>query len=323
MTDLSPRVAARVLGHGLILAPSEEGRSALTRDINECDSDPELLAGLAHLYVYGLIRVFYNPKGRTPAISATQSPRLSFELAVQNLEHLLQQPSITARDLRQLTLFRDNNRCIFTGSLDLVVAKSHGVPKEKCAVTRSAHIISQSLSSDIEGLTPAVLAKFRWGKMAGAMIERFGGFSSHDVLGDNILNSPLNAFTATASPHEEFDGLDMWLTPVNDEHGDVISDTYDVVHYLGNEWLHYMEASVMPRVIFRHAQLDSRIIPAPHPRIISLHAACARIAHMSGAAEHLKEFFRDPDEISVMTGPSAAHELTRILRKLQVVSPIT
>ena len=47
------------------------------------------------------------------------------------------------------------------------------------------------------------------------MIERFGGFSSHDVLGDNILNSPLNAFTATASPHEEFDGLDMWLTPVN------------------------------------------------------------------------------------------------------------
>ena len=57
MTDWSPRVAARVLGHGLILAPSEEGRSALTRDINECDSDPELLAGLAHLYVYGLIRV--------------------------------------------------------------------------------------------------------------------------------------------------------------------------------------------------------------------------------------------------------------------------
>lgn len=44
---------------------------------------------------------------------------------------------------------------------------------------------------------------------------------------------------------------------------------------------------------------------------------------MSGAAEHLKEFFRDPDEISVMTGPSAPHELTQILRKLQVVSPIT
>lgn len=54
---MAPRVAARVLGHGLRFAPNDVGREALVRDILACDEDLELLAGLAHLYVYGLIRV--------------------------------------------------------------------------------------------------------------------------------------------------------------------------------------------------------------------------------------------------------------------------
>ena len=57
MQGMTPAVAARVLGHGLLLAPNDAGRNALVRDILACDEDLELLAGLAHLYVYGLIRV--------------------------------------------------------------------------------------------------------------------------------------------------------------------------------------------------------------------------------------------------------------------------
>lgn len=57
MFDMSPLVASCVLGHALVLAPSEDGREALAREINSCYSDPELLAGLAHLYVFGLMRV--------------------------------------------------------------------------------------------------------------------------------------------------------------------------------------------------------------------------------------------------------------------------
>ncbi|KAF8120308.1 hypothetical protein EV363DRAFT_1191068, partial [Boletus edulis] len=60
----------------------------------------------------------------------------------------------------------------------------------------------------------------------------------------------------------------------------------------------------------------------PDPRIIVLHAACSRIAHMSGAAECLQEFFRDSDEISVMTEPNAASELSRTLRQMQLVSAL-
>ena len=55
--DLDPTCAGRVLGFGLLYSPSDSGRDALATEILECGGDDELLAELAHLYVYGLIRV--------------------------------------------------------------------------------------------------------------------------------------------------------------------------------------------------------------------------------------------------------------------------
>ena len=45
-------------------------------------------------------------------------------------------------------------------------------------------------------------------------MERFGGFKDREVLGDEILQSPKNAFTASSFPHQLFDELRIWLTPV-------------------------------------------------------------------------------------------------------------
>ena len=55
LRDMTSIVTARVLGHGLHLAPNDSGRNALVRDILAC-SQLEL-ALLAYLYVFGLIRV--------------------------------------------------------------------------------------------------------------------------------------------------------------------------------------------------------------------------------------------------------------------------
>ena len=102
------------------MAPSEDGCDALAREILSCLRDLEYLAGLAYLYVHGLIRVcaslwstlyilafpdlplVYNPKGPMPAVSTTMSPRFPFHRAVENVEHILQQPSINCKQLRQL-----------------------------------------------------------------------------------------------------------------------------------------------------------------------------------------------------------------------------
>lgn len=104
-----------------------------------------------------------------------------------------------------------------------------------------------------------------------------------------------------------------------DVQGQVIPDTYNVEH--SDSVADALRAGqVNSRVVFKSLSVDDKTIPAPDRRIIELHAACARIAHMSGAAEHLREFFRDTDSIAVMTQPNAAYELSRALRTLQLVS---
>ena len=58
--DLTPTCAARVLGFALLYPPSDHGRDRLAAEILECSdskNDHELLSELAHLYVYGLIRL--------------------------------------------------------------------------------------------------------------------------------------------------------------------------------------------------------------------------------------------------------------------------
>lgn len=79
MTDMSPKTVARVLGHALLVALDTASRDVLAREIMDCKIQPEdpyvtntdclvdvliqesstcsseLLAGLAHLYVFGLI----------------------------------------------------------------------------------------------------------------------------------------------------------------------------------------------------------------------------------------------------------------------------
>lgn len=74
-------------------------------------------------------------------------------------------------------------------------------------------------------------------------------------------------------------------------------------------------------IVFRSLPFNGQTIPAPDPRIIELHAACAKIAYMSGAAEHIRELYRDgTDSIAVMTEPNAAYELSRALKTLQMVA---
>ena len=57
MLEMSPQFSARVLGFGMIHAPSPEGKRRLANEINGCGDDLEMFTGLAYLYVFGLIRI--------------------------------------------------------------------------------------------------------------------------------------------------------------------------------------------------------------------------------------------------------------------------
>ena len=57
MVQTSGQVAGRTLGYALIHAPNEVARDCVAREINGCEDDEELLAGLAHVFIFGFIRI--------------------------------------------------------------------------------------------------------------------------------------------------------------------------------------------------------------------------------------------------------------------------
>jgi len=61
-------------------------------------------------------------------------------------------------------------------------------------------------------------------------------------------------------------------------------------------------------------------VPPPHPQMLALHAICARVAHMSGAAEFLDKLKLDAEETSVLAfDGSSAHLLCNLISPYSVV----
>lgn len=57
--------------------------------------------------------------------------------------------------------------------------------------------------------------------------------------------------------------------------------------------------------------------PVPDPKLLALHAACAKVIHLSGAAEYIYRFERDMKEMRVLaTGGGSAGLLHTALRCL-------
>lgn len=105
-----------MFGYPLLYSPSDHGRNTLAAEILKCNDSKnghELLGGLAHVYVYGLIRVCRRPsigfclpffqrptvcnqKGDTHQLGWA-NPLLSVQEAAAKLEHLFKKPHLTAK----------------------------------------------------------------------------------------------------------------------------------------------------------------------------------------------------------------------------------
>lgn len=57
----------------------------------------------------------------------------------------------------------------------------------------------------------------------------------------------------------------------------------------------------------------------PDPRLLALHAVCARVAHMSGAAEYIDQLKRDVEETKVLSKDNL-HLLDGMLSPFAAVS---
>ncbi|KAL4250487.1 hypothetical protein ABKN59_006960 [Abortiporus biennis] len=86
-----------------------------------------------------------------------------------------------------------------------------------------------------------------------------------------------------------------------DNHGNIISDTYDINTSIPRAVS--IGLRIQDQVTFSSSQLfidgQNISIPPPHKRLLEIHAACAQIAHMSGAAQVLDEFTREAEPFSL------------------------
>ncbi|PBK81319.1 hypothetical protein ARMGADRAFT_1020439 [Armillaria gallica] len=286
-------VCARVLGYALIEMHTVKCRAHMAQAIN--GSTDDTLLALGEYYIKRLLRMFKGANGRTPAPSNHPS-RPDVDDAHEFFSYHIEQGSQNQSTAKKAALHRDGYHCILktdmydTEYLDKnmsTVLAQH--PTCDSEPLKCAHIFPEGLNSDLGDNTEIPTDKRQWVAsvwavmfMFGIELEELNGTGPHRL--ENIL-------TLCSGLHEYFHRLALWLHAVENN-----PNTYVVVST--------SEATLrrLPNRIVTFTSPNPRALPLPKPDYLAIHAACCRIAHMSGAADYAEKVLRDEEEIRVQTG---------------------
>ncbi|KAJ7576913.1 hypothetical protein C8J56DRAFT_375615 [Mycena floridula] len=288
-------IAARLLGYLIIHAPIATGRDNICREINDCQNVHQDLNRLAVLYRDCFVRCFRRAKGPTPAPSPHPS-RPSFDNEREMLRYLMEEAPKDHTTAKKLAFIRDGYRCMLTGQYE---ATSWGTPHVPATAmvtaTNFAHIFPASTNSDISG-DNEFGQKYHYAAGVWAVMERLGGVLFGDELNGSDIHRLENGLTLDQAKHSFFDMLMLWL----EETG------------VPNQ---YRPCAVSPQFLGGIPALvtfispNSKSLPLPSPKYLRLHAACAKVAHLSGVGECINNIFRDMEGLSVLANDGASIEV--------------
>ncbi|KIJ54918.1 hypothetical protein M422DRAFT_153287 [Sphaerobolus stellatus SS14] len=271
---LTPLICARFLGYMVIEAPSVEGRLEISTEIIRCTEDHKFQQ-LANLYKDHFVRCFKAAKGRTPTPSRHPSAP-SFNAQKDRFREKLVETPSNYVDAKKLALRRDNFRCMLTGKLDAASILRNDVKYTddlEGAPTNPAHIFDQSTN---QNLANVLAIQREYAASAHAVLDRFGQINSIEELNGPAVHRLQNILTLEIGKHMYFDQLNIWLER-------------------------------KPDVMVEFTSSDPELA-LPDPRYLALHAACARVAHLSGAAEYLSEIFDDLEQLKVLVKDGSSTE---------------
>jgi hypothetical protein len=69
------------------------------------------------------------------------------------------------------------------------------------------------------------------------------------------------------------------------------------------------------RVVFKSSDPH---LPLPNPRYLELHAAAAKVAHLSGAADYIEKTLRDLETVRVLSEDGSSAELLKSALQISV-----
>ncbi|EPQ61265.1 hypothetical protein GLOTRDRAFT_14416, partial [Gloeophyllum trabeum ATCC 11539] len=196
-------------------------------------------------------------------------------------------------------LIRDGYRCPVTGAYDTVAPDMLGNKFANSGAwlidTECAHIAPEPIyfNVNIDGSDQAS-NKRDYPALVLTALPRFG--YDVDKLSDPKAHSLYNVMTLQHDVHNGFEGLQLWFKETD------TANCYSVkVAKPG------FGHGTRERVMF--STPDPERLPLPSPQLMVLHATCAKVANLSGAAECLDKLDRDLQTMSTLADDGGSAEV--------------
>ncbi|RXW13476.1 hypothetical protein EST38_g12380 [Candolleomyces aberdarensis] len=137
---------------------------------------------------------------------------------------------------------------------------------------------------------------------AYTIAESFGYPTIQQDLNGEKIHRLENVMTMSPDIHSLFDGLELWLVQVGKDTYKVETSSYHLNRSHGGREVKFTTE-------------NPEELPVPSPDYLALHAACAKVAHLSGAAEYIETILSYAEEIPVLAADGSSGELlTHLLR---------
>ncbi|KZT06607.1 uncharacterized protein LAESUDRAFT_725698 [Laetiporus sulphureus 93-53] len=297
-------VRSRILGY-LILHPlGDQSRARVLLEIASCnrnhDNRNEVLYQLGEFYLQHFIRPFRKTKGPTPVPSSHPS-RPSFDRLQESIKEVLQHSPQDHKTAKSSALIRDDFRCMVTGAVDRASARKYKKVAEQAVgkrilKTECCHIFPES-TNNLDG---KVSDKVDYAAGVWTVLDMFGYREIREELEGSKIHRLENIMTLTTDIHDMMDCLELWFEEVKDK-----ENCYRI-QIRGPDPQLFMKGGDIPSQVQFVAHHN---LPLPSPKYLRIHAACCRVAHLSGAAEYLDRVLRDMEELPVLAENGASADV--------------
>ncbi|KAJ3914538.1 hypothetical protein F5877DRAFT_50287 [Lentinula edodes] len=286
--DEASVIRARVLGFLLILTTNDTVRAEVVSTVVSCSNDAAL-HDLGEVYMDFFIRPFKKYKILPTPTFQSHPSRPSSDLRKQEIKSMVHQAPDNHEKAKDLALYRDGYRCVATKIFEVNYAMN-GDPEAYADIQQigatainCAYIIPASTYFKLSNETEKDYAA-----SVLAVLARFG--YNVDTLDGPKIHSLFNVMTLVTVVHDYFDQLKLWFEATTAPHRYEIKCLNPFEPILRN----------MPSPFTTFTTSDPRL-PLPDPALLALHATCAKVAHLSGAGEHIDRVHRDLRHLDVLT----------------------
>ncbi|KAH9072293.1 hypothetical protein EDB83DRAFT_2220311, partial [Lactarius deliciosus] len=273
----------RVVGYLIREGPSLTASESVAKEVNLYEEDEDKIDKAGERFFHHYLCAFKKFGDPTP--TSPLSTCEAFETKqgmVMEMLHQADKPPQGQKEAKIQALARDNFQCIVSGKYD------HDMMSQNDDLSAVAYSFSPPRigvtqcahiipSSTNENILDS---KDKHVSSFWAILGCFGYEDLLDKLKGNGIHSLDNVMTLGMEIHHWFNQLKIW---------------FEAVITLTSE--------------------DSRL-PLPNPEYLGIHAACCRVAHLSGAGKYMDKVLEDLEDTCVLSEDgSSAHMLSFALQK--------